>query len=114
MRTFKNLSLGLAVAVALFGLATTSSADMDFSKATGNGAVYKWWGNTGELTVVGQDGAPFAAYDINGNMVGHGAIDGGAVSFLAGNSGVGPDGTIIYVIVDSEIVAATDPDYDWR
>ena len=114
MRTFKNLCLGLAVAVALFGLATTSSADVDLSSATANGVVYEWLGDSGELTLAGETGTPYAAYDINGNLVGHGAIDASTVSFVAGNAGVGPDGTIIYVIVDSEVVGVTDPDWEWN
>lgn len=113
MRTFKNLWLGLALAVALVGLATASSASTDTLDATASGVTYEWHGDLGELSLVGTPGTHYSAYDVDGNEVGHGVFEENQVSFLAGNAGVGPDGTIIYVIVDSEIVAVTDPDWNW-
>ena len=113
MRKFKNLWLGLAVAVALVGLASTTSASMDLSQATASGVKYDWYGDAGELSLVGQTGAHWSAYDINGNIVGDGKFHADDVRFLVGNAGVGPDGTIIYVIVDNDVVAVTDPDWNW-
>ena len=114
MRTFKNLWLGLVVAVALFGLATASSADVDTSDATAAGVDYEWYGDSGELTLIGDPGTRYSAYDIDGNVVGDGLFDSSVVSFVAGNAGVGPDGAIVYVVVDDEVVAVTDPEWDWN
>ncbi len=114
MRTFKNLWLGLAVAVAVVGLATASSAEIDTAAATASGVHYDWYGDTGELTVVGERGRRFAAYDIDGHVVGDGMLDDGIVSFVAGNAGIGPDGTIVYVVVDDDVVAVSDPEWDWN
>ena len=114
MRNLKSLWLGLAVAVAMIGLATTTSASIDLSNATASGVDYEWWGDIGELSIVGTPGSTFAAYDVNGNAVGGGVLEAPTVSFLAGNAGIGPDGTVIYVIVDDDIVAVTDPDWDWN
>ena len=114
MRTFKNLWLGLAVAVAIVGLATASSAEIDLSGATESGVLYDWYGDAGELTVVGEPGARYAAYDVDGNVIGDGELEGSSVSFVAGNAGFGPDGTIVYVVVDDDIVAVTDPEWDWN
>ena len=36
------------------------------------------------------------------------------IGFIVGNSGVGPDGAIIYVVVADDVVAVTDPDWDWN
>lgn len=114
MRTFRNLWLGLAVAIALTGLAATSSAEYDFSSATRNGVIYDWNGHSGELTLASDDDAAYAVYDVDGNEVGDGIIDEGSVSFLAGDAGVGPDGTIVYLVLDNEVVAVTDPEWDWN
>ncbi len=113
MRNLKSLWLGLAVAVAMVGLATTTSASIDLSDATAHGVDYEWWGDIGELSIVGTPGTKFVAYDINGNAVAGGVLDAPSVSFLAGNAGVGPDGTMIYVIVDDDIVAVSDPHWEW-
>lgn len=114
MKKFKNLWLGLAVAVAMVGLATASSASIDLSDASASGVHYDWWGDMGELSLVGAPGSTYAVYDIDGNAVDGGVLDAPHVSFVVGNAGVGPDGAVIYVVVNGDIVAVTDPDWEWN
>ena len=113
MRTFKTMLLALGIAVVVAGLATTSAASLDLSDATASGVTYDWHGDLGVLSITGNPGTTFAAWDSSGNAIGAGILDEGSVSFLAGNAGPGSDGAVVYVIVDREIVAVTDPEWDW-
>ncbi len=113
MRTFKTTLLALGIAVVVAGLATTSAASIDLSDATASGVSYDWHGDLGVLSITGRPGTTFAAWDAAGNAIGAGTLDEGSVSFLAGNAGTGPGGAVLYVIVDNDIVAVTDPEWDW-
>ena len=61
------------------------------------------------------DSLSFQGYvtDSLGNPIADGVLERGEVSFVTGTSGVGPDGTIVYVFVGGEVVAVTDPEWDW-
>ncbi|MDA1194322.1 MAG: hypothetical protein O2894_03990 [Planctomycetota bacterium] len=113
MHSARRCGFVLALAIAIAGLATASSAGIDYASATASGVSYTWHGDVGELTVVGEPGTPYAAYDANGALMGAGALREARVSFVVGSAGVGPGGVVIYVVVDGDVVAVTDPDWNW-
>ncbi len=114
----KFAALGLLLAAALFATVSMANAtDGDASAPAPDSTVgvqYEWWGDVGMLSIVGQPGSFYEVYDAMGQPIAGGTLDGAHVSFVAGNSGVGPDGTIVFVRVNDEVVAVTDPDWEWN
>ncbi|MDJ0522435.1 MAG: hypothetical protein QNJ90_10235 [Planctomycetota bacterium] len=114
MRKVIALTLMIGVAALAGGVAGASGvADVDTASATPSGVKYEWFGNEGELSIVGAPGSRYVVYDSLGTPVAGGELDQKLVSFVAGNSGVGPDGVIVFVVVEDDVVAVTDPDWSW-
>jgi hypothetical protein len=113
MRNIKYPLAVLCMAVVIAALAGASVAGPNPADATANGVVYDWLGDWGEVTIVGDPGTRFDAFDSFGNPIAEGVLDGSDVSFVTGNSGAGPDGTIVFVLIGNDVVAVTDPNWDW-
>jgi len=115
MRKILTLTLILGIAVLVGGLADANGATgVDASSATATGVRYDWWGSAGELSIVGEPGTTYAVYDSNGTAVAGGQLDASAVAFVVGNSGPGPNGVLVYVLVGNDVFATTDPNWEWN
>ena len=112
MRKFLTLALILGAATTIGSVAGAEDG-IPMEEATAAGVVYDMAGNSTMVTIVGDPGAPFVVYDATGTQVAAGALDDGTVSFMVGDAGPGPDGTILFVVVNEEVVAATDPFWEW-
>ncbi len=114
MRKILALTLILGMAVLVGGYASaTGGNELDPADATISGVKYDWWGSEGELSIVGAPGSHYAVFDSMGHAIAGGMLETQHVSFIAGNSGTGPDGVVVFVLVDDEVVAVTDPDWNW-
>ncbi len=114
MRKYLALTLVLAMAVMVGNFADASgAADLDPADATASGVKYDWYGSQGDLSIVGTPGTKYAVYDSTGAEVADGALGDSEVTFVAGNSGYGPDGVIVYVVIGDDVFASTDPDWSW-
>lgn len=114
MRKILALTLALGVAVLVGGIADATVGPHYGDQAAPTGVRYDWWGSQGELSVVGEPGSSFVAFDCLGNPVAAGQLDEPCVAVPAGNSGVGPNGVVIFVALEGDVVAVTDPDWEWN
>ena len=90
-------------------------ADVNLDDATDAGVMFDWNGDMARVAIVGADaGQTYAAYDSSGTALAGGVIDSDNVRFVIGDTGVGPDGSMVFVVVDDSIVAATDPNWEWN
>lgn len=112
----KIAAVGLLLAVAM----TVSVGVAGAVGGTGHpgcplaGATYQSWGPEGLVTIVGPSGAPFEVFTSTGMLVAAGALYAPSVSFVASNTGPGPGGVLLFVRVNDELLAVTDPDWDWN
>ena len=114
MRKYLALTLVLAMAVMVGSFADASgAADIDPADATTSGVKYDWYGSQGDLSIVGTPGTKYAVFDSNGAEVGGGALAESEVTFVVGNSGYGPGGVVLWVLIGDEVFASTDPDWSW-
>lgn len=113
MRKILALTLVLGTAILVGGLADASGGHQPTDSAYATGVRYDWWGTEGELSLVGEPGMSFAAFDSLGNPIADGQLEAPHMSYAVGNSGPGPDGVVVFVVVGSEVVGVTDPDWSW-
>ena len=115
MRKILALTLILGTAVLMGGLADASGGHADDPTSTiTKGVRYDWWGNEGELSLVAEPGATYTVFDHIGNPLAAGVMASNFESFPAGNSGVGPDGVIVFVVMEGNVYSVTDPDWEWN
>ena len=111
----KFAALGLAVAVALVltvGLAKASEPS-DGLLVEPSGVSYEWDGCMGMVTLSGMPGTPFEVFDATGLPVFAGVLEAPSASFPVPNVGCSPDGTILTVRLGDDILAITDPGWQW-
>jgi hypothetical protein len=116
MRKILALALVLGLAVLVGGVAGAAGDGSGTGGAASGpiGVRYDWIGGVGEVSIIGSPGMLFQAYDSFGQPVAEGVLPDSYFSAPAGNSGVGPDGVVLYVVVGGGIVAVTDPDWEWN
>ena len=112
MRKYLTLALILGTAITIGSVAGAEDTTAP-DGTTAAGVVYDVVGSSGMITIVGDPGAPFAIFDATGTRIAAGSLDEGIVSFRIGDAGAGPDGTVLFVLVNEEVVAATDPNWEW-
>ena len=108
----KILTIAVVLATALtFGSASGVADDttVDVRDTTAAGVYFDWMGDTAKVVIVGEPGSSYAAYDSNGTPLAGGVLDRDRVRFYTGTNGTG-----IFVVVDDEIVASVDPDWEWH
>lgn len=102
------LSVGFAQAVGV-----DEPAEVGATLAT-TGVKYEWGCALGTLTVAGEPGQDFEAFDATGRAVAHGLLHAPFVDLVAPNVGFGPDGVIMHVRLGSRFLAITDPEWEWN
>ena len=113
----KFLTLAVVLAAALtFGAATgtATTADEGLDGQADVEVTCTWDGDAAKVVVLGTPGQSYAAFDGSGTSLAAGVLETGKVRFMVGTSGVGPSGSMVFVVVDDEIVATTDPDWEWN
>lgn len=114
MRKLLVLSLVIGLAALVGDFAGANPVDPGPSDGTATGVQYDWWGSQGEMSIVGTPGSAYFVFDAMGAPVADGVLDAPATSFPAGNSGIGPDGTVVFVLVGDDVLSVTDPDWEWN
>jgi hypothetical protein len=107
-----GLLLGAAMLVAVGGAHATGG-----DRGGGPSAVaaqYAPFGDVGLLTIQGAPGAHYDVFDATGLPAGQGRLDEPVVSVVVANAGPGPGGVLLWVVLDGEIVAVSDPEWDWN
>ena len=81
-----------------------SSITCDFDRMAGHGFV----------TINASPGQEYTVYDWSGAFIAHGATHSPYTTQDCGPVATGPNGTAVIVAIDGEMIAVTDPDWEWN
>jgi len=118
MRKVLTLALALGAAVAI-GVAVGVADENAIASSSGptSAVSYESMGpGAGILSIAGSAGSKFRVFDCMGMPVVTGTVAPAASDVLVPNSGPGPDGNILHVVVDADYhpVAEADPNWEWE
>lgn len=104
----------LALVVLLLALPLLLDSSQVANANAFNAVRYEWSADSGELTLVGAPGSPFAASTSTGDLVASGHLSGEAMSIAVPNTGIGPDGAVLHVGLGGTVFSVTDPEWAWE
>lgn len=108
----KILTLAVVLAAAVtFGSATGAAVPATDSprSMTACDVEFLWDGQTACVSVVDVPGSSYAVYNEMGMPLARGVLNADRERFLVGSAGAA-----VFLVVNDEIVAGTDPDWEWN
>jgi hypothetical protein len=111
---FFGLALVLGVLLAGGVAAETVTTEQDSTPIELIGVRYEWAGTEGMLSISSRPGIPFSAMASTGEVVAVGVTEPNVLMMPVRNTGPGPDGGWLTIVVGETQFVVTDPDWIWQ
>lgn len=107
------LILGAVIAFGSVPAADADSTPIRTSTATADIHVLLQ-GDTARVSIRSYVGSPYAVFDATGLVVAEGILDLGRIKMIVPLAGTGPNGVVLTITVNDDVVTVTDPDWEWN